>query len=314
MVMNLGRRVSDVRRLLRTLPGNIQKIQEALGRIETRQIQNLLSPQIREAEFHVYSQWGVDGIIQHLLRYVPIEKKIFVEFGVENYTESNTRFLLVNDNWSGLIMDGSHDNIAYVKNDMAVYWAHNLKAECTFITTDNINDAISGSGLSGDIGLLSVDIDGNDYWVWEAIHCIDPRIVICEYNSIFGPEARVTIPYQPDFERRKAHYSNVYYGASLAAFEYLGRKKGYSLVGANSAGNNAFFVRNDLCSALQIVTAEEAYRKAQFRESMDIDGNLTFKDFDSLLEEIRDNEVIAVEDNKRIKIDELRPGNTNTIK
>ena len=304
--MNIVKRVSRFTAKWRTLPSNINKIQETLGRIENRQTENLLPTQIHESEFQVYSQWGVDGIIQHLLRHVSIEKKTFVEFGVENYTESSTRFLLVNNNWSGLIMDGSQDNIAYIKSDMSVYWAHNLKAECVFITKDNINDVISGNGLSGDLGLLSVDIDGNDYWIWEAITCIEPRIVICEYNSIFGSFAKVTIPYDQDFYRRTAHYSNVYYGASIAALEFLARKKGYSLVGSNNAGNNAFFVRDDLCGALQVLTAEQAYRKAQFRESMDADGKLTFKDFNSRLKEIEELDVISVEDNKTIKVKDLQ--------
>jgi hypothetical protein len=304
--MNIFKRVSRFAERWRTLPNKIDKIQEALGRIETRQNQNILPCQIRESEFRVYSQWGEDGIIQHLLRHVPIEKKIFVEFGVENYTESNTRFLLVNNNWSGLVMDGSKENIDYIKNDAAVYWAHNLKAECVFITKDNINDAIYSNGLNGDTGLLSIDIDGNDYWVWEAITCINPRIVICEYNSFFGHHGKVTIPYKPDFFRINAHYSNVYYGSSIAALEYLGQKKGYSLVGSNSMGNNAFFVRNDLCGELQILKAEQAYRKAQFRESMDTSGNLTFKDFDSRLKEIEDLDVISVEDNKTIKVKDLQ--------
>ena len=304
--MDILNRVSRFTAKWRGLTTQMNKLQEALGRIETRQIQNLLPSQIHESEFRVYSQWGEDGIIQHLLRHVPIEKKIFVEFGVENYTESNTRFLLVNDYWSGLIMDGSRINIEYVKSDI-IYWAHNLKAECIFITRDNINEVISRNGLSGDIGLLSVDIDGNDYWVWEAITCINPRIVICEYNGIFGPYAKVTIPYKPNFYRIGAHHSNIYYGASIAALEYLAHKKGYSLVGSNNAGNDVFFVRNDLCGALQLLTAEQAYRRAQFRESMDTHGKLTFKDFDTILKEIQDLDVISVEDNKVTKIREIKP-------
>jgi len=288
-----------------TVPQKINLIQEALGRIEGRQVRQLLPRNISDSEFRVYSQWGEDGIIQFLLHHVPIEKKIFIEFGVENYTESNTRFLLNNNNWSGLIMDGSSDNISYIKNDMAVYCDHNLKAVCVFITKENINEVISSNGLTGDIGLLSIDIDGNDYWVWEAITCISPRIVICEYNSIFGSHAKVAVPYKSDFYRRNAHYSNVYYGASIAALESLAQKKGYLLVGSNNAGNNVFFIRNDLCGALQILTAEQAYRRAQFRESMDTYGKLTFKDFDARLKEINDLDVISVEDNKAIKIREL---------
>jgi hypothetical protein len=280
-------------------------IQLALGRIEGRQNILLLPSQINDAEFKVYSQWGEDGIIQHLLRFVVMENKTFIEFGVENYLESNTRFLLVNDNWVGLVLDGSEDNIAYIKGDMAVSYAHNLLSEAVFITRENINDVITRNGFSGDIGILSVDIDGNDYWVWEAITCINPRIVICEYNSLFGSQAKVTTPYHPEFYRETAHYSNVYYGASIAAFEYLAKKKGYKMVASNSVGNNVFFVREDVAGAFKSVTSEEIYRKAQFKEAKDKSRNLSYFDFEARKLEIGDLEVVDVETNKTIKIKEI---------
>jgi hypothetical protein len=293
--MKLRKRISRFINEWRSLPIKISKIQEALGRIESRQVTNLLSSQINDSEFKVYSQWGEDGIIQYLLKHVAIENKTFVEFGVENYLEANTRFLLVNNNWAGLIMDGDPQNIDFIKHDLHVYYAHNLKVESVFITRDNINDIITRNGISGDIGILSVDIDGNDYWVWEAINCVNPRIVICEYNSIFGPSAKLTTPYQPDFFRGTAHFSNVYYGASIAALTYLANKKGYSLVGGNLAGNNVFFVRNDVLGSLQVQTPETAYRKAGFKEAKDIHGKLTFAAFAERLNAIADLQVVDVE-------------------
>ena len=140
--MNISKRISRFINHWWALPGKISKIQESLGRIEARQIQNLAPDQINNSEFRVYSQWGEDGIIQYLLKYVPIENKTFVEFGVENYKEANTRFLLVNNNWTGLVMDGSSENIDYIKNDMSVSYAYNLKADCVFIAKDNINEVI----------------------------------------------------------------------------------------------------------------------------------------------------------------------------
>ncbi|MFM6608172.1 MAG: hypothetical protein ACKPJO_23270, partial [Dolichospermum sp.] len=223
----------------------LHKLQETLGRIEARQLETLNSKSIRDNEFRAFSQWGEDGIIQFLIRNVPINRKIFVEFGVQNYTESNTRFLLINNNWSGLVIDGGSEEISYIKND-PIYWQYNLKAVNSFITKDNINQIISDNGIQGEIGLLSVDIDGNDYWVWQAIDCINPAIVISEYNFRFGANKAVTVPYDASFVRSKAHYSNIYYGASLKALCILADKKGYAFVGCNSAGNNAFFVRKDL--------------------------------------------------------------------
>jgi len=251
-----------------------KKIQEALGRIEERQLRDLPAADIQGAEFRVFSQWGEDGILQHLLRHIPVSKKIFVEFGVETYTESNTRFLLINDNWAGLVIDGSPENVDYIKKD-EIYWRYNLKVETAFITRDNINDLIRRNGISGEIGLLSVDIDGNDYWVWEAIDSILPSIVVVEYNSRFGPERAVTVPYDPRFFRTTAHYSNIYYGASLAALCLLGKRKGYSFVGCNTAGNNAFFVRSELRSAgLPELTPAKGFVQLQFRESRDASGKL----------------------------------------
>src|SRR5204863_3105813 len=135
-------------------------------------------------------------------------------FGVENYTEANTRFLLVNDNWKGLIIDGSEANIQYVKDD-DIFWGFDLVAKPAFITRDNINELMSSSSFSGEIGLLSIDIDGNDYWIWECINAVNPIIVICEYNSVFGNERAVSVPYQSDFIARNAHFSQLYFGASL---------------------------------------------------------------------------------------------------
>jgi hypothetical protein len=223
-------------------------VQEALGRIEARQLAGERGAELRESEFRTFSQWGEDGIIQRLVHTVPIERKLFVEFGVQDYSESNTRFLLLNDNWSGLVMDGDEANIAAIRRS-DLFWRHNIKAQRAFVTRENIDELLRGNGVEGDIGLLSIDIDGNDYWVWEAISSIAPRIVIAEYNARFGPQRAVTIPYDPAFTRQRAHYSMIYYGASLAALTQLGKRKGYALVGCNSAGNNAFFVRRDCMPA-----------------------------------------------------------------
>jgi hypothetical protein len=225
------------------------------------------------AEFQVHSQWGEDGIIQYLLSRLPTPAQTFVEFGVENYLESNTRFLLINDNWRGLVLDSSQRHIDFIKAD-DISWRHDLDARCAFITTDNINDLIA-SRFPGDIGLLSIDIDGNDYWVWKAIRA-RPAIVICEYNSVLGPRAAVTIPYKPDFARHAAHYSGLYWGASLAAFCRLADEKGYAFVGSNSAGVNAFFVRRDVLRGLRPLTPAEGYIESRFRDSRDDQGRLSY--------------------------------------
>jgi hypothetical protein len=282
----------------------LNKIEQAIGRIENRQCVQISSNSIYDYEFKVSSQWGEDGIIQHLIRNIEIKNKIFVEFGVENYTESNTRFLLQNNNWSGLVIDGSEENILYIKND-PIYWKYNLKAVCAFIDKDNINRLLLDNGIESDIGILSVDIDGNDYWVWEAIDSITPRIVICEYNALFGHKAKVSTPYDKNFIRNQKHFSNIYYGASLGALEYLGKKKGYSLVASNSAGNNLFFVRNDLIGKFQVLSPQEAYSNACFREARNSRGQLIFNSKEENLKLVSSLEVVDVETLQTIKISNL---------
>ncbi len=227
-----------------------------------------------DIEFKVFSQWGEDGIIQHLLRHLSVEKQ-FVEFGVESYTEASTRFLLMQDNWRGLVLDGSEENIARIKAS-DIHWRHDLTAVCAFITPENIDDLLVRAGFTGNIGIFSVDVDGMDYWIWKAVTAVRPAIVISEYNSAFGPHAAVTIPPDPAFLRSKAHHSNLFYGASLAALEHLAREKGYHLIGVNSAGNNAFFVRQDLASPFPARSAADVFVEAKFREARGADGKLTF--------------------------------------
>ena len=261
---------------VKNIQSTLAKLQESIGRLELRQLKYLDNTEIYQNEFRAFSQWGEDGIIQYLIRNTNISRKIFIEFGVQNYTESNTRFLLINNNWSGLVVDGDPDYITYIKSD-PIYWQYNLKAINSFITRDNIDQIFLDNGIQGEIGLLSVDIDGNDYWVWEAINSVNPAIVVSEYNFRFGATRAVTVPYDAGFVRTKAHYSNIYYGASLKALCILATKKGYTFVGCNSAGNNAFFVRNDLKpDSLKELTSEEGYVTAQFRESRDELGNLLY--------------------------------------
>lgn len=298
----LRRRLNQLNDMTRRL----DDLQMAVGRIEQRL--TLSHPEsdspLRRYEFKTYSQWGEDGIIQYLIHAVPITVPVFVEFGVHDYRESNTRYLLQHDNWTGLVMDAGLECIETISKD-PVYYRHNLRAIHAFIDRENINTLLRENGVTGDIGLLSIDIDGNDYWVWDAIECITPRIVICEYDSLLGPDRKVTSPYDPAFDRLKAHSSFLYGGASLAALDHLARRKGYTLVGSNSAGNNAFFVRNDVRGVIPAVTPRQAYVQAQFRNSHDRQGRLTFLPFAECRRVIADMPVVDVEQNITIPIRDI---------
>lgn len=256
-----------------------------------------------EVEFQVFSQRGEDGIIQYLINKIDIPNKVFVEFGVETYTESNTRFLLMNNNWSGLVIDGSKKNIDFIKNDF-IYWKYDITAIESFITKDNINNLINNYTKIEDIGLLSVDIDGNDYWVWEAIETIKPRVVICEYNSVFGSKKKVTVPYKENFVRSKEHYSELYFGASLEAFCHLAEKKGYDFIGTTSAGVNAYFVRKDLSVPFKNLQKSAGFNESDNRDSKDINRNLTFLRHHERLEIIKNKTIFDLEKNEEMLIKE----------
>jgi hypothetical protein len=265
-----------------------------LNRARTQEILKNL----HEAEFSVFSQWGDDGIIEFLVQYLKIEQKTFIEFGVESYLEANTRFLLVNNNWKGLIMDGSEKNIAYVRED-EISWKYDLTAVPVFVTKENINSLISENGFGGEIGLLHIDIDGNDYWIWKEISCISPIIVIVEYNSIFGYEKPWSTPYDEKFYRTNYHHSNLFYGTSLLSLYDLATEKGYHFVGCNSSGNNAYFIRKDKISGLKPLAINEGYVMSKFRESRDKQGNLTFIGGEDRLREIKGLEIYNTRTNQK---------------
>ena len=247
-----------------------------------------------EVDFQVFSQRGEDGIIQYLINKIEIPNKVFIEFGVETYTESNTRFLMMNNNWSGLVIDGDINNINFIKNDF-IYWKYDLIAIHNFITKENINKMISDYTKIEDIGILSVDIDGNDYWIWDEINCINPRIVICEYNSTFGNKKQVTVPYKSDFFRKTEHYSELYFGASLAAFCQLAEKKGYDFIGTTAAGVNAYFVRKDLSAPFKKFTSENGFNQSANRDSKTKTGELAFLRHDKRLKEIEELSLFNIE-------------------
>jgi hypothetical protein len=248
----------------------------ALGKILSNQQLNIQSNDINDFEFKIFSQRGEDGIIQYLIKNLNIRNKTFIEFGVENYMESNTRYLMINDNWSGFVIDGSESAMNYLRK-REWFWMYDLNTKAAFIDKDNINDLMKESNFK-DLGILSIDIDGNDYWILEALDFreLNPSIIIAEYNGIFGKERAISVPYDKKFNRTKAHYSNLYFGASLPALTHIAKKKGYELVCCNNAGTNAFYVRQDLLNdKIQAKTINQAFQEDKTRQSRDRNGKLS---------------------------------------
>jgi hypothetical protein len=207
--------------------------------------------------YKVYSQNDEDGIIAEIFRRIGMTNRTFVEFGVETGVECNTAKLLV-EGWRGLWIESNAASAAAIRREFAPFIADGkLVLQESLVTAENINGLIGQGGLSGEIDLLGIDIDRNDYWVWKAIDVVTPRVVAIEYNATLRPPMAVVAPYQADVQWDGSNY----YGASLEALVQLGTAKSYRLVGCSIAGVNAFFVRADLCADrfLEPATAAEHY-------------------------------------------------------
>lgn len=295
MLARLFAKTASMLRIPADLDNRLDELTFNQGTILVQLARNQVGQRINEFEFKVFSQWGEDGIIQKLIRHLDIPNKSFIEFGVEDFRESNCRFLLMHDNWRGLVIDACADHIASIRRS-PMSWRHDLEAITAFVDVDNINEVLARGRLGEDIDILSIDVDGVDYWVLAAIHSCKPRILIVEYNSLFGVERSISVPYDARFERTKKHFSNLYYGASLAAFHYLATQRSYSLIGTNSAGSNAFFVRDDLLSACPFpaLSVRDAFVMSNVRESRDPAGGLSRLAGSDRLDAIRGMPVVNV--------------------
>lgn len=200
-------------------------------------------------EFSVYSQNGEDGLLLSLIEQTGAASKTFVEIGVEDARECNTAILAFLLGWDGLMLEANPmavDAGLRLAARLLARKRNRLQIRPAFVTVENVNGLIEEAGFRGELGVLSIDVDGVDYWLWKAVRAVSPRLVVIEYNASFGASRAVTVPYKPDF---RCPPGSFYHGASLAALETLGRQLGYVLVAVESAGVNAFFVRQDLCPA-----------------------------------------------------------------
>lgn len=216
--------------------------------------QKLPLPSFEEVQFRVHSQNGEDGILLYVFTLLGTTNKKFVEICAGSGLECNTANLAINHGWNGLMLDGDPKNIArgkaaYSKHPDTRIWPPTLVE--AWITCDNVNDIIRSHGIAGEIDLLSLDIDGNDYWIFEALDVIQPRVIIAEYAHIWGPEKAITQRYKQDaiwdesWETAKRPGLPTC-GASLPALNKLAKRKGYRLVGCEGHCVNAIFIRNGL--------------------------------------------------------------------
>lgn len=214
---------------------------------------------LRRREFKVSSQNGEDGLLAFIFSEIGVTNRKFVEFGVGDGRECNCANLALWFGWSGLMLESDAAAARLAREHYCHLGSRGVQVRQAHLTIENINETISGAAGHGEIDLLSIDVDGNDYWLWEALDVVEPRAVVIEYNASFGLRS-ISVPYDPGFVRFRKHRSGWYHGASLAALAKLGRRKGYDLVGTDSRGVNALFVRADARrGGLRAVNAEEAY-------------------------------------------------------
>ena len=213
--------------------------------------------------FKGYSQNDEDGILQEIFNRISPTEKTFIEIGIGWGGIENTTVYLLLSGWRGLWIEAGDQAVSSIRKGLAGYLkGGQLTLVHEFVDKENVDSLIRGTGFGGEIDLLSIDIDGNDYWVWDTISSVNPRVVVIEYNATFRPPARVVMEYCKDFRWDETNY----YGASLKALEELGSQKGYALVGCNITGTNAFFVKQDLVQDRfsSPFTAENHYEPPRF--------------------------------------------------
>lgn len=200
-------------------------------------------PSFGDVGFRKYSQFEEDGILLFIFSLIPVVNRSCVEICAGNGRQCNTANLIINHGWWGHLFDGDE---LHVRSGRAFFAKHPdtslhpPRLEQAWVTAENVNDLMRESGVTGAIDLLSLDIDGMDYWVWKALKVIDPSVVVCEIHNPIPPDLALTVPYDPKFTFESADYR----GASLAAMCKLGREKGYRLIGTHRFGFNAFFMKN----------------------------------------------------------------------
>ena len=202
-------------------------------------------PAFGDVGFRIYSQFEEDGILLYLFSLIGTTNRRCVEICAGNGQECMTTNLIVNHGWWGHLFDGDPANVAnatrFFANNKDTF-LHPPSFTQAWITADNVNETLHQSGVSGEVDLLSLDIDGMDYWVWKALTAIQPRVVVCETHNVVPVGRSVTVPYDPSFVCTSENYR----GASLEAMCRLGKEKGYRLVGTHRFGFNAFFIKNGI--------------------------------------------------------------------
>jgi hypothetical protein len=239
------------------------RAQQEIFLLQLRNQERYLDPRrLARFEYQVYSMGGEDGIIAEIFRRIGTENKTFLELGVGDGLENNTTYLL-SQGWTGCWVDGDRKALRLIRDGFAKQLSNKtLKLIELFVTKENIMKTLDENRIPHEVDLLSVDLDRNTYWIWSALSEIRARVAVIEYNSTYPASVDWKIEYDPE----KWWDETFQFGASLKALERLGSQFGYSLIGCDLLGSNAFFVRQDLCGSafLEPFDAETHYEPARY--------------------------------------------------
>jgi hypothetical protein len=266
---------------------------------------------IKSAEVKIFSQNGEDGILDYLLYKLNLTPNStnFIEIGVGDYREANTRFIYTLYHPKGVIVDCIEKMNLNVKKNVNL-WKGDLRICNTKVTSDNIEKILS-EHCDFNIDIFSIDIDSVDYWIIKKLKKNISKIFVAEFNPVFGSKLKVTVPNIDGFERNKYHYSNLCYGMSLRALIDIMKEKNYYFLGTNLQKMNAFFISNDYKKSEFfeniIVSDLKNYVDSNIRDSRDKNYNLNYLSGDNKLKEIEDCEVINLENENHqlVKIKDL---------
>lgn len=218
-------------------------------------------PGLERFEYSLFSQNGEDGILRHVFAEIGFTTRQFVEFGFST-NQNNALRLVLHERFGGLFLDASDWQVDRFNRAARSLGIDSTRAVRRFLTRESLEPTLLNEGVPAEIDLLSIDVDGNDFWFWEAIERVTARVVVVEYNAALGPDLSLTMPYaEAGRPADDSSHHFAYFGASLAALVRLGRRKRMSLVGCDASGTNAFFVRDDcLTPHLRPIDASEAFR------------------------------------------------------
>jgi hypothetical protein len=238
-------------RAMRTLEQELKSIQRRLA------INPAIVPypeRLTVQRFRMWSQNEEDGVLLALLEAAGVGPARFVEIGCGT-NGGNSGMLASELGFDGLMVDGADKPVAACRRRFP-----RANVQQAWIERETVDDLVTGHGFGGEVDLLSIDIDGNDIYIWDALTSVQPRIAIAEYNSLMGPEASLAVAYDPQFVWRKGQAGGGYYGASLTAMTRSMAKRGMRLVTTDVSGVNAFFLREDLAPEIPGVEPARVFR------------------------------------------------------